>query len=108
MIDLITITSFNSVTGTQPSSTSTQTQGSSTIQLPQTATRIFVQQSVLKSGSTLFLGGAEESDATQNAQGVGDPNNYALGGGISSGTTHSMLFFALTPQVLETPHSEQE
>lgn len=108
IIDVLSITSFNSVTGSATTTSSTATQGSSTIELPTTSNRIFVQQSVLKSGSTLFLGGAEEDDAQQNAQGVGDPNFYALGGGISSGVTHTMVFFALTPQVLDTPHPEQE
>lgn len=109
IIDVLSITSFNSVTGTNTSGTvTTAQQGSSTIELPKTSNRIFVQQSVLKSGSTLFIGGADEVDASQNQQGVGDPANYALGGGISSGTTHTMLFFALTPQVLDTPHAEQE
>jgi type IVB pilus formation R64 PilN family outer membrane protein len=108
IIDVLSIDSFNSVTGAGTSTSSAATQGSSTIELPTTSNRIFVQQSVLKSGSTLFLGGAEEDDTQQNAQGVGDPNNYALGGGISSGATHTMVFFALTPEVLDTPHSEQE
>ena len=108
IIDVLSIQSFNSVTGTSTTGTTATTAGSSTIELPTTSNRIFVQQSVLKSGSTLFLGGAEESDAQQNQQGVGDPENYVLGGGISSGASHNMLFFALTPQVLDTPHSEQE
>lgn len=109
IIDVLSITSFNSVTGTgATSSSSSATAGSSSIQLPTTSNRIFVQQSVLKSGSTLFIGGAEETDSQQNSQGIADPEFYALGGGISSNQTHTMVFFALTPQVLETPHSEQE
>lgn len=108
IIDVLSITSFNSVTGSSTSSSTSTTQGSSTIELPTTSNRIFVQQSVLKSGSTLFIGGADEQDAQQNSQGVGDPENYALGGGLSSGKQHTMIFFALTPQVLETPHTEQE
>lgn len=107
IIDVISIVSFNSVTGSGAAD-ATSAAGSSTIELPTTANRIFVQQSVLKSGSTLFLGGAEETDTQQNAQGVGDPNFYGLGGGISSGGTHTMLFFAITPQVIDVPHSEQE
>ena len=86
----------------------TFTSSGSSVQLPTTANRDFVQQAVLKSGSTLFIGGAEEDDAQQNSQGVADPYNYLLGGGLSSGTSHTMVFFALTPQVLDTPHSEQE
>ena len=94
IIDLVVMNSFAS--------------NGSTIQLPTTSNRIFVQQAVLKSGSTLILGGAEEQDTGVNSQGVGDPYNYLLGGGSSSGKTHSMVFYALTPQVLETPHSEQD
>ena len=104
IIDVLALDSFNSASGAGGAGTA----NSSTIQLPTTSNRIFVQQSVLKSGSTLILGGAEEDDAQQNSQGVTDPTNYALGGGLSSGRTHTMVFFALTPQVLDTPHSEQE
>jgi type IVB pilus formation R64 PilN family outer membrane protein len=107
IIDVLSITSFNSVTGTT-AGTAASAAGSSTIQLPTTSNRIFVQQSVLKSGSTLFLGGAEETDAQENSQGVGDPNFYALGGGISTDKSQTMVFFAITPQVLDIPHSEQE
>ncbi len=56
----------------------------------------------------LIIGGAEEDDASQNSQGVGDPYNYVLGGGNTSSRTRTMVFFALTPQVLDTPHTEQE
>jgi type IVB pilus formation R64 PilN family outer membrane protein len=104
--DVVSIANFNSASGT--SSDTTATAGSSTIQLPTTSIRDFVQQSVLKSGSTLIIGGAEEDDRLLNSQGVTDPDNYALGGGISSGRAHSMIFFVLTPQVLDVPHSEQE
>ena len=107
IVDVLSIDSFNSVTGSQ-AATGAAAQGSSTIELPTTSNRIFVQQSVLKSGSTLVLGGAEENDAQQSQQGVGDPGFYALGGGISSGASHTMLFFALTPQVLDVAHSEQD
>ncbi len=50
----------------------------------------------------------EERDVTQNSQGVGDPYNYLLGGGSTSGKTHSMVFYALTPQVLDVPHSRSK
>ena len=90
------------------SSSSASAQGSSTIELPTTSNKIFVQQSVLKSGSTLFIGGADETDAQQNSQGVGDAEMYALGGGLASGVSRTMVFFALTPQVLDVPHSEQD
>jgi type II secretory pathway component GspD/PulD (secretin) len=86
----------------------TFTSNGSSVQLPTTSNRLFVQQAVLKSGSTLILGGAEEDDAGQGSQGVGDPYNYLLGGGSTSGKTRVMVFYTLTPQVLDTPHSEQD
>jgi type II secretory pathway component GspD/PulD (secretin) len=78
----------------------------SAIQVPTTANRIFVQQSVLKSGSTLLIGGVDQDDTSQNSQGVGDPFNYLLGGGTASSKTHTMVFYAITPQVLESPRAE--
>lgn len=109
IIDLLSMTSFNSVCGTSTSCSSTgAAAGSSSIQLPTTANRLFVQQSVLKSGSTLVIGGVDEEDLTQNSQGTGDPFNYALGGGNSSAKTHTMMFFAITPQVLDTVHTERD
>lgn len=98
LIDLVRITNFTSGTGTNAVS----------LQLPETTNRIFVQQSVLKSGSTLVIGGVDEEDMAQNAQGVGDPFNFLLGGGLSNATGRIMLFIAITPQVLEEPRAEQD
>ncbi len=111
VIDNNGLSSFNSTTGSCNGAEGACTgaaSGSATIQLPNTQNRIFVQQSILKSGSMLLLGGAEEEDLQHNSQGVGDAYNYMLGGGTSSGRTHTMLFMAITPQVLEEPHSEQD
>lgn len=113
IVDLLTLDSFNSVCGASATSSSScssssTAQGSSTVQLPKTSNRIFVQQSVLKSGSTLFIGGVEEEDLAQNSQGVGSADNFLLGGGTSTSADHEMVFFALTPQVLDVSHSEKE
>lgn len=105
--DLLALKTFNSQCGDAESEECTAGAASTTVQLPDTANRTFVQQSVLKSGSMLVIGGAEEEDLSQNSQGVGNPYNYLLGGGLSSGKTHSMIFFALTPQVLDVPRAEQ-
>jgi type IVB pilus formation R64 PilN family outer membrane protein len=78
------------------------------VQLPVTDNRVFVQQSLLKSGSTLIIGGYDDEQATQNAQGIGSPFNFLLGGGSNTSTTHSMMFMAITPQVLDVPRTEQE
>ena len=76
------------------------------VQLPITSTRVFVQQSMLKSGSTLVLAGVDDEQTAQKAQGVGSPFNFLLGGGSTNATTHSMMFIAITPQVLDVPRSE--
>jgi type IVB pilus formation R64 PilN family outer membrane protein len=92
--DLIEIVEFNS--------------GTSKVQLPETANKVFVQQSLLKSGSTLVIGGYEDEQAQQRAQGVGSPYNFILGGGSNTATMHSLLFMAITPQVLDVPRAEME
>ncbi len=76
------------------------------VQLPETASRVFVQQSMLKSGSTLVLAGVDDEQTAQNATGVGSPFNFLLGGGSSNVTTRSMLFISITPQVLDVPRGE--
>lgn len=97
---------FNSVCGDD--TTCTPPQGSGTVQTANTANRNFVQQSVLKSGSMLLIGGAEREDLQQSSQGVGSPFNYLLGGGLSTAKRHSMIFIAVSPQVIEEPRSEHE
>ncbi len=108
IINLISLGSFNSQCGSASSTSCTAASGSTTVQLPNQTERAFTQQSVLKSGATLIMGGAEEEDLSQNTQGVGDPYNYFLGGGLSSSKKHSMVFFAITPQVIDSPHGEKE
>lgn len=71
------------------------------ISLPVTNNRIFVQQSMLRSGSTLIIGGVDQEDLAQNKNGTGSPDNFLLGGGSSSNNNRLMLFMAITPQVLD-------
>ncbi|MDE1900629.1 MAG: secretin N-terminal domain-containing protein [Alphaproteobacteria bacterium] len=70
------------------------------IQLPTTDNRIFVQQSMLRSGSTLIIGGVDQESMQQTKQGVGSPDNFLLGGGTASNSNHIMMFIAITPQVM--------
>jgi len=93
LVDIVNLTTFGS--------------GTNMVQLPETASRVFVQQSMLRSGSTLVIGGYDDEQNAQNAQGVGSPFNFLLGGGNSSQQSHSMLFIAITPRVLETQPAEQ-
>jgi type IVB pilus formation R64 PilN family outer membrane protein len=73
------------------------------LDLPVTDNRIFVQQSLLRSGSTLIIGGVDQEKTAQNNQGIGSPDNFLLGGGVSSNVTHFMMFMAITPQVMDVP-----
>ncbi|MDD3370334.1 MAG: hypothetical protein PHE27_00765, partial [Alphaproteobacteria bacterium] len=71
------------------------------IYLPVTDNRIFIQQSMLRSGQTLMIGGIDRTDMTQNKQGIGSPDNFLLGGGTSSNETHLMMIIAISPQVMD-------
>ncbi|MBY0428249.1 MAG: secretin N-terminal domain-containing protein [Alphaproteobacteria bacterium] len=82
--------------------------GGNQIQLPETTTRFFVQQSMLRSGSTLVLAGFDQDQASQSSQGVGNPYNYLLGGGVTSSRVRQILFIAMTPQEITLPRTENE
>jgi type IVB pilus formation R64 PilN family outer membrane protein len=77
------------------------------LSLPKTDNRIFVQQSMLRSGQTLMIGGVDQEQLQQNKQGVGTPDNFLLGGGVSSDTNHLMMFMAITPQVMDVATDEE-
>ncbi|QQR68544.1 MAG: hypothetical protein IPI58_06765 [Alphaproteobacteria bacterium] len=94
LIDLIKISSFSS--------------SDSSIQLPETSNRIFVQQSKLRSGSTLLLAGYDQDTSTMVNQGVGDPNNIFLGGDQRNQKSRSVMFIAMTPQELRDPREESD
>ena len=76
------------------------------LSLPITDNRLFVQQSMLRSGQTLMIGGVDQEKMAQNKRGVGSPDNFMLGGGTSSDTSHLMLFMAITPQVMDVANEE--
>lgn len=93
LIDLIKLTSFSS--------------GTSSVQLPETSSRVFVQQSLLRSGSTLILAGYSQDQVSQNANGTLNPYNILLGGGIANDNKKALLLIAITPQELDVPPMEQ-
>ncbi|MDD4615679.1 MAG: secretin N-terminal domain-containing protein [Alphaproteobacteria bacterium] len=77
------------------------------LSLPITDNRIFVQQSMLRSGQTLVIGGVDQTKMQQSKQGVGTPENFVLGGGTSSQEDHLMMFISVTPQVMDVAVEEQ-
>ncbi|MEJ0003016.1 MAG: hypothetical protein WDN30_04645 [Pararobbsia sp.] len=58
--------------------------GGQTIQLPTVDTRNFLQRVAVKSGQTLVISGYEGVMDQGNRQGVGAPENFALGGGVNA------------------------
>ena len=94
-LDTLGATNFNTGSGTVP------------LDLPVTDNRLFVQQSMLRSGQTLIIGGVDQEDLAQNKEGIGSPDNFLLGGGISSNKTHSMMFMAISPQVMDVASDEE-
>ncbi len=85
----------------------TATYSGAQITLPVINNRVFDQQSMLRSGQTLMIGGVDQQDTAQNKQGVGAPDFYGLGGGTSSNGNHFMMFISITPQVLDVAGGEQ-
>lgn len=94
LIDIVTMRTFNT--------------GAGSVELPETSSRIFVQQSLLKSGSTLILAGYDDEQTSQSSQGMGNPYNYFLGGGNTNTKSHTMMYIAITPQVLDVPAATEE
>jgi type IVB pilus formation R64 PilN family outer membrane protein len=76
------------------------------LDLPVTDNRLFVQQSMLRSGQTLMIGGVDQEKLGQNKNGVGSPDNFLLGGGVSTNQNHFMMFMAITPQVMDIANEE--
>ncbi len=94
LIDLLSIDTFAS--------------GANSVQLPRTATRLFVQQTMMRSGSTLVLGGFDQDQVEQRSNGIGDAYNYLFGGGVANARTRQVLFVAMTPQEITLPRTENE
>ncbi|MCL2473911.1 MAG: hypothetical protein FWF23_03285, partial [Alphaproteobacteria bacterium] len=78
------------------------------IQLPTTDRRIFIQQSMLRSGQTLVIGGVDIGNTVMNRDGVGTPNNFLLGGGLHGANEKFMMVIALTPQVMDSSFGIEE
>lgn len=73
------------------------------VQNPRIESRGFSQEIAMKSGETLVLSGYERTESTLDKQGVGTPDNMALGGSKDAKQKRTMIIILLTPVVLETP-----
>jgi type II secretory pathway component GspD/PulD (secretin) len=71
--------------------------GSSKIESPEVDTRNFLQRVALKSSETLVISGFEQTDDNLDRQGVGDPGNAVLGGGVKATANKESIVILITP-----------
>jgi type IVB pilus formation R64 PilN family outer membrane protein len=78
----------------------TVSSGGQQIQTPNVNTRNFLQRVSMKSGETLVLSGYEGTDDNLVKQGVGKPDNYALGGGYQGTHDREVIVILITPVMM--------
>lgn len=79
----------------------------STVQLPETNTRSFLQEVAIKSGQTLIISGFEETENRVDKVGIGNPDNLLLGGKRDASKAREVLVLLVTPEVLVSPLSAE-
>jgi len=70
------------------------------IETPEMDTRNFLQRVAMKSNETLIISGFEQTDENLDKQGVGKPNNYAMGGGYKANANKEVIVILITPTVV--------
>jgi type IVB pilus formation R64 PilN family outer membrane protein len=79
----------------------------STVQLPETSTRSFLQEVAIKSGQTLIISGFEETENRLDKAGIGTADNLLLGGKRDASKSREVLVLLVTPEVLVSPLSAE-
>jgi type IVB pilus formation R64 PilN family outer membrane protein len=72
----------------------------SSIQTPEIDTRNFLQRVMMKNGETLVLTGFEQFETSGNKQGIGSPENLALGGSARSSKNKTVLVVLIQPVMM--------
>jgi type IVB pilus formation R64 PilN family outer membrane protein len=72
----------------------------SSIESPELDTRNFLQRVSMKSNETLIISGFEQTDEDLDRQGVGQPSNFLLGGGVKRQTNKEVIVILVTPSTL--------
>lgn len=73
--------------------------GESTIQLPETSSRDFMQRAWLSSGQTLVLSGFESVDSAMDQSGMVDASIWPFGGSKEAATKRESIVVLITPVV---------
>lgn len=79
----------------------TVTSAGSSIQTPEVSSMSFLQRVALRSGQTLVLTGFENANTAMEREGVGQPQNWLLGGGVSGQKNRDIVVMLLTPVVAD-------
>lgn len=80
--------------------TFTSPDGGSSVQLPQRASRNFLQNVKVKSGQTLVLTGFQQVTGGETGQGPGSPSAWFLGGNRGASSGMRTIVIVITPYVL--------
>lgn len=83
----------------------TVSSGNSSIQTPEIDTRNFMQRVLIGSNETLVVTGFEQFNLSGQAQGVGNAENVALGGGVATKKGKTVLVVLIQP-ALTPPQSQ--
>lgn len=73
----------------------------STVQLPETLQRNFMQKVVIKSGDTFVVTGFDSDTQAIANSGVGSAYNWFFGGGVSANKARTRLVVLVTPRVIK-------
>ncbi|MDP9196348.1 MAG: hypothetical protein M3O22_06260 [Pseudomonadota bacterium] len=77
------------------------------IQLPETQARVYVQQAMMKSGSTLVLAGFENDQTRRSRQGFGHESNWLLGGGQETSDERDVMVIAITATEIDVKRGKE-
>ncbi|MGE3769677.1 MAG: hypothetical protein AB7G06_01865 [Bdellovibrionales bacterium] len=90
VIDLINIAAFPE-------------EGDNQVQLPETSSRVFVQQALLNNGDSLVLSGFDDDKITADNSGFANPYNWVLGGSVRNSKLRDISFVTITPREINVP-----
>lgn len=75
--------------------------GTSSVQLPEMASRNFAQTVNLRSGQTVVIGSSDTQNSQQGRRGAFSPSFWGLGGGRNYSVDGTRMLILMTPVVLE-------
>jgi type IVB pilus formation R64 PilN family outer membrane protein len=71
----------------------------SQLELPEVASRHFLQRVKIRSGNALVLSGFEQTDLSNDAKGIGEPHFTLAGGSRGGARKHTVIVVVITPRV---------